>query len=74
MLGPLSIGDLAAGHVNGVSLTSDLLTTDTDQIVTSHLRLGALHVTLDLVSDQVNGLDLSSQVVRTTGYPGTVSG
>ena len=75
LLSPVSIsGDLSAGRVNGVTLTSDLLTADTEQTVTSRLRLRSLRVTLDLVTDWVNGLDLSREVVRTAGQPATVAG
>ena len=74
LLGPTFVRDLTSGRVNGVDLTSDLLTTDTEQTVTSHLRLDSLQVTLNVVTDRVNGLDLSREVVRTTGHPGTVNG
>ncbi|KAF0304895.1 hypothetical protein FJT64_023378 [Amphibalanus amphitrite] len=74
LLSPVFVRDLTAGRVNGVALTSDLLTTDTSQTVTSHLRVDSLQATLNVLTDWVNGLDLSGEVVRTTGYPGHVNG
>ncbi|XP_043236373.1 uncharacterized protein LOC122388928 [Amphibalanus amphitrite] len=74
LLSPVFVRDLTAGRVNGVALTSDLLTTDMEQTVTSHLRVDSLQVTLNVLTDWVNGLDLSRDVVRTTGYPGHVNG
>ncbi|XP_037072688.1 uncharacterized protein LOC119093783 [Pollicipes pollicipes] len=71
---PLSVQHLVADLINGIDLENDVLTTDTDQNVTSHLQLDVMDVAVNLFSDRVNGLDLSEDVIRVTGGPGIVTG